>query len=62
MCTHVTTLPVSDVSKVLEIHYFFIWSYCKLAFTTTVMMEITEARASVSVALLVSCTVLAGGE
>ena len=26
------------------------------------MMKTTEARASVSVALLVSCTVLAGGE
>ena len=30
-----------------------------LAFTT---MKTTEARASVSVVLLVSCTVLAGGE
>ena len=52
--------------KMFEIPYFLIWStpciYCKVAFTTTVMMETTEARVSVCVALLVSCTVLAGGE
>ena len=63
---HVIKFRVNDVSKILEMPYFLIWSihciYCKVALTTSVVMNTTEVRASVSVALLVSCTVLAGGK